>query len=193
VDANGSINIVNALLVAQYYVGIITQFSGASTNPPTPIPAVAVTTTTSSSSTTTTTSITGGGNCGTWNWYGTTCPICSNSDSDPDGDGWVWENEQTCIIQSLCDSQGGNSTTTTSTVGGSTTATSTSGGSGGTTYISSTIKVNGGTYDGEGIEGNRYDGIIINETQTLMFKNPCQLNYIAIKGKSIVLVEEMLE
>ncbi|MBN2534035.1 MAG: hypothetical protein JXB88_14190 [Spirochaetales bacterium] len=78
------------------------------------------TTTTSSGGGTTTSSGGGGIGCGICNWYGTNYPICCTTQS-----GWGWEQNQSCISQSTCDSQGG--TTTTSSGGGTTTTTSSGG------------------------------------------------------------------
>lgn len=44
------------------------------------------------------------GNGGTCNWYGTATPLCSQTTS-----GWGFENNQSCVSQSTCDSQNGGS------------------------------------------------------------------------------------
>jgi mannan endo-1,4-beta-mannosidase len=87
------------------------------------------------------------GSCGTCNWYGTNYPICCNTTS-----GWGWENNQSCISQSTCDSQNGGSTTTTAPTSppSSTSAPTEAPSSGGSTCSSGTPISSGFTKDGEG-------------------------------------------
>jgi hypothetical protein len=47
-----------------------------------------------------------GGSCGTCNWYGTNYPLCCTTTS-----GWGWENSQSCVSQSTCNSQSGGTVT----------------------------------------------------------------------------------
>ncbi len=87
--------------------GVLVQTGGTTvTTPPTAAPTAtpattsAPTATPAPGTTSAPTPTPSSGGCGTCNWYGTNYPMCCTTTS-----GWGWENNQSCISQSTCNSQ----------------------------------------------------------------------------------------
>ncbi len=99
---NAWLDMTNDWKTLNTWGNLVKSGSGSSTNPPS-----ATSVPTSPPSTTTVPTNPPSGSCGTCNWYGTNYPMCCT-----DVGGWGWENNQSCISQSTCNSQGGGSTTT---------------------------------------------------------------------------------
>jgi hypothetical protein len=130
-DANnsGAVDIVDALVIAQYYVGLAPSqivlsaadvdgngtvdivdalrvaqyYVGLSTQlscaNQTPGATATAVPGTQAPTVAPTAAPTGGGSCGTCVGYGTYPYCCDPATSDPEGDGWGWENNASCIVK----------------------------------------------------------------------------------------------
>lgn len=96
------------------------------------------TSSTSSTGSSTTSSSGSSGGALQCNWYGSTYPVCENQST-----GWGWENQQSCIGQTTCESQSGDGGVIGGSSSGSSTGTSSSGGSSTSTSSSSSSSTSG--------------------------------------------------